>query len=294
MPQDGSAPPQQLTTGGDVYKYDLPWSPDGKKIAWTDRKQRLFYLDVDTKTVTRVAHAEAFEISTYAWSPDSQWLAYVKPEIEAPSRIYLYSLEQRKGFPVTDPQYGAGEPAFSADGKYLFFESARDFTPVFGETEFNHVYLDMNHIYLIVLAKDGANPFPPKSDEVGEPKPAGPPTARPDATAEKLAADVKVKVDVEGITERTLALGVPAGNYRQLTAVGGALYYVRNSRREPMPTLAMYDLAAQKETPLGPIGGFEISADGKKMLVSQGPPTAVKYAIIELPKAPVQVGEGLN
>ena len=52
----------------------------------------------------------------------------------------------------------------------------------------------------------------------------------------------------------------------------------------------MYDLAARKETALGSVSGFEISADGKKMLVSQDG----KYGIIDLPKGPVTIGEPLN
>ena len=38
------------------------------------------------------------------------------------------------------------------------------------------------------------------------------------------------------------------------------------------------------------MGGFEISADGKKMIVEQDN----KYGIIDLPKGPVTVGEPLN
>ena len=56
------------------------------------------------------------------------------------------------------------------------------------------------------------------------------------------------------------------------------------------PTLQMYDLAAQKETGLGYVDGFEISADGKKMLVRKDD----KYGIIDLPKGTVSIGEPLN
>ena len=68
--QDGSAKPVQLTSGGDTYKYGFKWSPDAKKIAWTDRKQRLQFIDLATKKVTLVNHATAFEIRDFAWSPD--------------------------------------------------------------------------------------------------------------------------------------------------------------------------------------------------------------------------------
>ncbi len=53
----------------------------------------------------------------------------------------------------------------------------------------------------------------------------------------------------------------------------------------------MFDLGSKKETALGTVSGYEISADGKKMLVSQDG----KYGIIDLPKGgPVTIGEPLN
>jgi len=85
-------------------------------------------------------------------------------------------------------------------------------------------------------------------------------------------------------------LPVPPGSYRNLQSVGSSVYYLRSTAASPRPTLAVYDLSARKETVLGSVNGYEISADGKKMLVS----AEGKYAIIDLPKAPVSLGEGLN
>ena len=51
-PQDGQGAAVQLTKGGDNYKFNPVWSPDSKKILWSDRKQRLHFVDVDTKAVT--------------------------------------------------------------------------------------------------------------------------------------------------------------------------------------------------------------------------------------------------
>ena len=63
--------------------------------------------------------------------------------------------------------HDAQDPVFSSEGKYLFFVSQRDFNPVFGRTEFNHVYQDMSRIFFVTLAKDTESPFKPRSDEVG-------------------------------------------------------------------------------------------------------------------------------
>src|SRR5437763_13281772 len=58
-------------------------------------------------------------------------------------------------------------------------------------------------------------------------------------------------------------------------------------------TLEMYDLATQKETGLGAMVGYDLSANRKKMVVNQsgGEP---KYGIIDLPKAPIELKEPLN
>src|SRR5262249_2928326 len=43
---DGGGKPRQVTKGGDTYKYEIAWSPDSKKVLWSDKKLRLKYVDV--------------------------------------------------------------------------------------------------------------------------------------------------------------------------------------------------------------------------------------------------------
>src|SRR5436309_3084640 len=50
--QDGKGEPVQVTSAADTYFYAAKWSPDSKKLAWSDRLQRLRYVDVATKAVT--------------------------------------------------------------------------------------------------------------------------------------------------------------------------------------------------------------------------------------------------
>ena len=47
--QDGKGEPQQITNGADTYYYAPKWSPDSKKLLWSDRLQRLRYVDVASK-----------------------------------------------------------------------------------------------------------------------------------------------------------------------------------------------------------------------------------------------------
>jgi tricorn protease len=282
VPQDGKGQPQQVTNGSDCYKYSPVWSSDSKRLLWSDRKQRLQFVDVGSKQVKLVFQSPVSEIRDYVWSPDGKWIAYARPEAEGPARVYLYSVEQDKTVPVTDGWYQSSQPCFSGDGKFLFFVSNRDFNPTFSRTEWNHAYVDMQRIYLVTLAKDTPSPFKPKDDEVNSTDPPAPPPADKNAP---------IKVDVDGLRSRVIGLPVPPATYQNLRSAGSTVYYVRRGSKDGGPMFQMYDLAAQKETGLGSAAAFDISANQKKMIVVQN---GGKYGIIDLPKGPVNVTEPLN
>ncbi len=302
-PQDGKGPVGQVTKGGDVYKYQPLWSPDSKKLLWSDRKQRLSYVDIETRAITTVGSATAFEITDYAWSPDSKWVAFARPEDAEMTTVYLYGLQNRQTHAVTTGWYPSYSPAFSRDGKYLFFVSDRTLSPSYGETEFQHIYQDMARIYFVTLTRDTKSPLEPTSDEVkvkdaAESKPAAAkpeekpatkpdakPGAKPPATDAPTASDAipEVKVDVDGLQTRIAALPIPPSSYRNLQPVGSRLFYVRQGAKDVAPHLCVFDLDKPAETDLGPFGGFEISADGKKMMV----PKDGAYAIVDLPTSPI-------
>ncbi|NLH72075.1 MAG: protease [Verrucomicrobia bacterium] len=318
-PQDGTGSPVQLTALGDTYKYHLIWAPDSKRILWGDKMNRLQFVEVESKRVTLVDQATAWEITDYTWSPDSRWIAYTKPEERRFPNIYLYNLESKEKIVATDGWFDVREPEFSSDGKYLFFVSERTFNPTYGQTEWNHVYLDMAGIYLVTLAKDVKSPFAPKSDEVKiakddqkkepdvkSPTPKGDkPSAEPEKESEKkddttkketaekapekketekADKEVRVKVDADGLPQRIIALPVPASQYNSLTSVGDKLYYVRKGK------LFLYELDKQKETELGDYPGYRVSADKKKMLVSGGG----ARGIIDLPTGRIDLKDRLD
>ncbi len=295
-PQEGSGEPRALTSGADTYKYEIVWSPDSQRIAWTDKLNRLQFVEVESKQVTLAAQSEAFEIRDFVWSPDSQWLAFTKPEVRRFANIYLYGLAQKNQVPVTDGWFDVGSPEFSSDGKYLFFVSERSFNPSYGQTEWNHTYSDMERIYLVTLAAATKSPLAPKSDEV---KPRDD-KATVSGTETKAASDkdkdkdkdgdgtkaakpskVVVTVDVEGLTQRITVLPPPASSYGSVTSVGDKLFYVKKGK------LHLFDLEKEKETELGEVAGFRVSADRKKMLVKVGS----ELAILDLPSAKLDLAD---
>jgi tricorn protease len=310
--QDGKGEPQQVTSGANTYYYYAIWSPDSKKLLWSDRLQRLRFVDVATKAVTEVDHDKYGEIQAYAWSPDSQWISWARPEENDLDRVYLYSTATKQQVAVTDTWYDATNPVFSDDGKYLLLSSARDFKPTFGEEEFENIYRDMERVYLVTLAKETESPLGPRSDEVGkaekkkkeqekekeaeEPKtekktPAG--KKKPEKKETEQKKPVVVKVDTDGIQDRIVGLDVTPGDYKEIRMVDDRIFYLRHTvgdetgenqeelfGQEEKQHLCVYNLEDRKETVLGEVGDYEITADGKKMLLK----IKKDYFVIDLPK----------
>jgi len=292
IPQDGSGPAQQITTGAETYKYIIRWSPDSKKLLWSDKMLRLRYVDITTKKITEVAKAKAWEFRQYAWSPDSKWISYAKIELSEMTKIYLYSLEQKSSFAVTDGWYDSSRPSFSSDGKYLLFVSGRDFHPLYSQVEWNYAYQDMSRPYLVTLSKKVDSPFKPQSDEVEIKKKeqTKKQEKKKDEKKKEEKKPVVVQVDQDGIQDRIVGIPVQASNYSAPNIVGDKFYYIRKGSKDKKPSLLFYDLKEKKETNVGQINGYEISADQKKMLVSSNK----SYYIIDVPKAKVELKEKLD
>ena len=93
---DGGGKPAQITKGADTYKYGLLWSPDSRKLLWSDKKLRLRCVDINKKEIVEIAKAEAWEIRNYNWSPDSKWVTFAKPEMNNVNVVYIYSFADGK------------------------------------------------------------------------------------------------------------------------------------------------------------------------------------------------------
>ncbi|MBW7887799.1 MAG: PD40 domain-containing protein [Bacteroidetes bacterium] len=290
-PQDGLGQPVQLTKNSSNYKYEPVWSPDSKKLLWGDRAQHLWFVDIDSKKVTEVAKSDVWEFSDYSWSPDSKWITYANPEAEVMQKIKLYSLELQKTIEVTDGWYASANPVFSPDGKYLFFTSDRNFNPTYSQTEWNHSYTDMAGIYFVTLAKETKSPFEPKSDEVKiKEETKKDDKKKNDDKKKDEESKVTVKVDADGLVQRIVGLPIQGSNYGNISVIGNKVYYSKRSSKDFKTSLMLYDLEKQKETELGDVRGYEISADQKKMLILLDG----NYSIIDLPTGKIETKEKLN
>ena len=286
--QDGKLPPKQITRNAETYKYKILWSPDSRKLLWSDRRQRLRFVDISTGKITDVDQSDVWEIRDYSWSPDSKWIVYSKTEENDMNKIYVYSLAQNKKYEITEGWYSSYSPIFSDDGKYIVFISNREFKPIYSWTEWNHAYIDMAKIFLVLLTKDTVNPFKPENDEVQikTSKSSG----KSKKTKKQKDKEKLIKIDFDGIKDRIVSLPIKASRYRNISFVDNKIYYIRKGFADEKPILLMYDLNKKEEKQLGHASSYVISFDQKKMLVR----IKDSYGIIDLPKSQVKIEKPLN
>jgi len=294
--QDRSDPAIQLTKGSDTYIFDIRWSPDSRMILFNDRKLRLNLIDIQSKEITLIKQSKYGEIYDFEWSPDNKWITYSETSDNDMQVVRLYNLASKSNYDVTNNWFESFAPIFSSDGKYLFFISNRDFSPVYSATEWNHSYVDMGRIYFVVLSKDTPSPFALKNDDVKITQPSLNQTEdknkdqkdKKDET--KAGTELKdIKIDMDGLPDRIVGLPISPSNYGSIACIDNIVYYTQFTRGA-QGKFKMFDLKEKKETELGSGMMFTVSANNKRMLVREGE----KYAVIDLPKASVTLKETVD
>jgi tricorn protease len=271
--QDGSAPPEQLTSSGKGMRYEPEWSADGKRIAFSDKDGKLFVVTVADKSITEVAQSRGGAIRDYEWSPTGNYLAFSMNNTNGFDSVWIWSGADNKLHRVTDEFFRANTPTWDSEGNYLYFLSVHDFAPLISQVEFNFALNRSAGIFVTSLRKDVKHPFPPKSDEVTITK-----EETPEKKDEKKDAKKELVIDFDGLAQRVTRVPVEANNYTGLVAkngnilygVGPAFYYGRPA--DTKPSIRIYSLKDRKETTLlDDIASWTVSRDGSKTLVQQGP-----------------------
>jgi tricorn protease len=275
MPANGVGPSTQISHDSKVLTMSGDISPDGKHLAYADKNSVLWILDIATHKSTKVVSDLDGEPHDFAWSPDSQWLAFNLPQYTF-DRVALYSLSTGTVTPITTTRANSESPAWSADGKWLFFLSERTFQSTVGSPwgpRAPEPYFDrQSKIYMVSLQKGLRSPFLP-NDELHPATPAvGPQPAVNRRTAARAPAKPSTEsIDLDGIQDRLWEVPIPAGNYSDLSAASDKLFVL--SRQRGGGELSAVTIA-NKDVALRPfaagVSGYSLSKDRQKILLATG------------------------
>ncbi|CAN5494183.1 S41 family peptidase [soil metagenome] len=278
--QDGKGEAKIFKLNGTGFYAFPKWSPDSKKITFVDNGRNLYLLDIATGVSKKIDSDELYAPGAFRelhgdWSTDSKWIVYTKVLDTNFKKIFMYSLEQGKSFPVTDGLSDATGPIFDTTGKYLIFTASTNAGPVVNWfDQSNNDMRSTNSIYLLTLQKETLSPFAKESDEE-EIKTEKTEVSKTDEKAKKEtpAPEKKaesMRIDWDGIQNRIIDFPIKAGNFSDLNmGKDGELLYV-SSKEDGTSTLRKYDMKKRKDTDVMELDGYELSADGKKMLYVSG------------------------
>jgi tricorn protease len=300
--QDGLTPPREITLEKPTHYYTASWSPDSKKLLFSDTNLNVWVLDVATGKAKVVGHDPWMvpqRTLNPVWIPDSKWVAYSSRLRSMYHAIFVSNAETGETRQITDGLADAVWPAWDANGKYLWFLASTDFG-------LRSQWLDMTSydreenfgLYLAVLRKSDASPLLPESDEdrgVGTGRRSLPPGACADtppggseaAGGEQSAQTprgprqpVAVQIDFDGLSKRIISVpGVPERQYSGLqSGADGTVFYLEATRAQGAGSgsgpggstgneLIRYRLCDRRATTFATsVAAYSVSADGRKLV----------------------------
>jgi len=282
--QKGMDEPVYINLGTSNFYFQPTWSPDSKKLFYNDSHLNLFFVDIDSKKITKVdddylgSHTgRSYNYFESSWSPDSKWIAYVKTLKSGVNAVHMYNIDTKQSQQVTDGMSEVQRPIFTRDGKYLIFNASTDVGLTNSGLHMTaYDRRSQYSTYAFILSSDSPSIFKNESDEETiktedskeekEEDKKDKKGSKKDSAKDKKSEESKdqnkpIKVDFNNINNRIIALGIPNGSYGFDGSVENMLIYVREGN------IYAYDLKKLEEKLIvEKTRGFSISHDGKQML----------------------------
>lgn len=311
---NGSGQPERLTSGATTLRLALLPSPDGRWVAHTDKEHRVWLTDLKAKSTKQIAQGQRGEApELQGWSADGQTLAWTR-SLRHPDRsqLELYNTADGRTHTLTSDRYDTTAATFSPDGQWLYFASNRNFATTgggspWGDRNTGPFFGLRTKLYALALQPGLRSPFAAKDElESSADKKAdeqraqdkkttdkNPTERKPDAQPgadKKPDPKARPAIDFEGLAARLYELPVAAGNYRALRADGKRLWFLDQDfdRKTQLKSIGIDNQGAAPEVLAQDVRGYELSADGKKLMLvrNQGGGAPEVLIVDAAPKLP--------
>ncbi len=273
---------EQLTEGGAELRFDVFPSPDGARVAYLEKDDELWIVELESRRQLRVAQSRYFGFRGISWSPDGRWLAFGIPSDNFLSQVQIYNVEDESTTAVTSDRFNSFDPAWSPDGTWLYFVSDRNLVSVTGSPWGLYQpspFLDRTaKIYQVALKSGQRSPFAPANElapkEKEEPEPGGKGGDDEDGAQREKKRPERVEIELDGLAGRLYEVPVPPGNISNVTVTSEHLYWLSADttvdRRLTLRALKVdNDKPKIKDLVVG-LDRYELSADCAKILVQKG------------------------
>ena len=294
-PADGLGEPEQLTEDSDSHIWRVVPSPDGSRVLFTDKRKRLWSVDLKTRLrglLETAVTAEDDPFGGFSWTSGGRYVAYATHDERSIRRVALRDLETGRRELVTGGKYESYAPAFSADGKWLYFVSNRHFSPSpgspWGDRNLGPAFNKRGKLYALQLDPSARFPFAPKteldedeeeSEQADEPVDDSDDEESEDGDDE--AEEPEAVVDFDGLADRIWPVPVEPGDYGALAASAEFLYvFERDRDGARLKSVAIDARDPKVETFASKVAGFALSADRKTVFYRTGYGKNTKLALV--------------
>ena len=249
------------------------YSPDGKKLAYIEDRNKLMIKDVASGNVKQIldgkTHLSRGGGYSYQWSPDGNWILTegVLHHHDPYSDVFMVNTNDGTIVPITETGYFDESPAFVLDGNAVVFASDRygmrshaswgslyDLMITFLNEEAYDKYLLSEEDYKLKKELEKSNSKSKKEDNLKEDKKGD---KKGDAKEDKKEK-APIAVDLKNLQDRTVRLTPSSSNLSSayITPDGETLYYIANySKGYDLWKINLRDGKAEEVKKLGNQGG---------------------------------------
>ena len=259
-------------------------SPDGKKLAFIQDRNKLMVMDLDSKAVHQVTdgstNPERNGGFNYRWSPDSKWIALeiVDRKHEPYMDVAIVNVADGKMINLTNSGYFAENPSWVLDGNAILYQTDR-----YGMR--NHAsWGSQSDAMLVFLNQDAYDRFRLSEEDYELRKELEKKDKKADDKKDKKDGDKKdgdkkadskakdIDVEPKGIADRTVRLTPTSTDLSDtyMTADGENLYYIMQAPNGAQ----LWKLNLRKDdehkmvAKADGVRGFVPTADGKNVFLS--------------------------
>lgn len=233
--RDDSHQPVQISQCESTRLGSLRWSPDGTKLGYADKRGKYYFIDIESKVTTLVLFDEYLGSDRFVsvdWSPDGRWLTYSLGNSNWSPSVFLYSLDSREQYRVTDENEPAFDPQFAPDGKYLYWVSNCQINVRSSFGDGDHHMVNPSKIIVATLQKETLSPFAPGGSN---------------GAAEKKQDLFPMRIDLEGLGARIASLPIEASSYSRLMVMDKKLIYLSDPE-DGESSLKVFDMGNNTES----------------------------------------------
>jgi tricorn protease len=280
--QTGMGDVQTFSLGPDFYQLEA-WDAENGRIIYSDNRLRLHVIELGngrSREIARHTRQGGFDVSL---SPDGRWLAHTLRQPNYFRDLVIHDLDNNRSHTVSDGMADIAAPAFSRDGKFLYFAASTNSGPLqFGLDMTSQERPYRAGLYALVLASDGDSPLKPRTGDEDADEKENDKDNDNDNNNDKKDAPPATRIDFDGLFARKVPLPVAKGNYGNLhVADGGNLFYMH--RAQPGTTveppgeswarhhrLVRFDFEKRESADVFTgLQGYDMAAGGKHLLISR-------------------------